>query len=54
MNKIPDVKSEIEDMKIAMYEAIKIRVLNSVEYFFCAFLWYLEPQNQRKVETSHI
>ncbi len=48
MNKIPDVKSEIEDMKITMYEAIKIRVLNSVEFFFARFFGILSHKTREK------
>ncbi len=48
MTKIQDVKSEIEDVKITMDEAITIQVLNSLDSSFTQFLGILSHEAREK------
>ncbi len=48
MNKICEVKSEIEDLKITMDEIITIQVPNSFDSFFAQFLDILSHEAREK------
>ena len=53
MTKIRDVKSEVENLKITIDEAITIQVLNCLDFFFAHFLGILshEAREKKKLPT---